>query len=212
MKIPFRRTHSHQRSGGRVRLKGAAIAVVLAGGVLLSACGSGTSPTSASTSTSTKSTSSSLSNGSVSSSFTAYRNCLSQHGVTLPAGGGFFGGGGAGSSTASTMSASERTAFTAARKACASLRPAGGFFAGGGGGFANLTPAQKSALTAYRNCLSQHGVALPTPGSASSATPSALASNPQYQAAISACASLRPTGLFGHHSPTSTSTTSTSTS
>lgn len=76
-----------------------------------------------------------------------------------------------------------------------------------------------SSFTAYRNCLSQHGVTLPNfsggngrrPGAgfpgegapAGAGTPArrggfgGFANNPKYQAAAKACANLRPKGGFG---------------
>jgi hypothetical protein len=83
--------------------------------------------------------------------FAAYANCLRQHGVNLPTarpsgrpsggGGGFFGGGGAGG------------ANQQARQACQSLAPRGGRFGG----------QAMQELQAFRSCLSDHGVKLPTP-------------------------------------------------
>lgn len=91
------------------------------------------------------------------SGFTAYRTCLSQHGVSLPTSrpsgapgsGGFGGFGGGGDSST----------FEKAAKSCASLRPSfgggrnGGGFAGGGFG---------TALQAFRTCMSDHGEPIPT--------------------------------------------------
>jgi hypothetical protein len=120
---------------------------LLSGGVLLAsatallftaACGSSGGKTSASPSTS----------AGTSGGFAAYAACLRQHGVNVPTarpsgrpggggGNGLFGGG----------------ANHQARQACRSLAPRGGF---GGRGM--------QELQAFRSCLSDHGVKLPTPG------------------------------------------------
>jgi hypothetical protein len=165
------------------------------------------------------STSSSSSSGG-NSAFSAYEQCLSQHGVTLPSGGAFahrspgaggftrptgartggygggyggFGGGGA--------FASANPAMAAAVQACASDRPTGA--AGGFGGFGGGS----SRLTAFRNCMTQQGEAIPT------TRPTAVASgdarylgglsttDPKVAAALAVCKPLIPTGA-----PTSAST------
>jgi hypothetical protein len=141
-----------------------------------------------------------------SAAFSAYTQCLSQHGVTLPSGGfggrrtrspgagftpgagrsyGGFGGGGAFASANPTMAA--------AMQACASLRPTGG--AGFGGG--------STRLTAFRNCMTQQGEAVPT--TRPTAVPTAVAtgdarylnglnpSDPKVAAALTVCKALIPT-------------------
>lgn len=117
---------------------------VLSGGVLLAsatallftaACGSSGGKTSSSPSAS----------AGAPGGFAAYAACLRQHGVNIPTarptgqpnGGGFFGGGGMNQQ---------------ARQACQSLAPRGRF---GGRGM--------QELQAFRSCLSDHGVQLPTP-------------------------------------------------
>lgn len=158
--------------------------------------------------------------------FAAYAACLSKNGVTLPTGrpggfarpsgsarptarpsGGFRGGGAFGLNTADPKTA-------AAVKACAALRPTGGF---GGGNNAAL----QSQLTAYRSCLSDHGVTLPTP--AAGTTPRAGAgrpggfgglgglntADPKTAAAVKACEPLRPTFAPRAGAPTPTVTPST---
>ena len=152
-------------------------AAVVAG--LLAACGGSTATTPAAASTPTA--------GATGSS--AYFACLSQHGVTVPtafasrgfnrpsggatarptgvrrSGGGFGGFGGA----------SESPQMQAAIQACASLRPSGaaGFGGGGRGG---------TQLVAFRNCMTQQGVVIPTtrPTAARTATPTATASGARY--------------------------------
>jgi hypothetical protein len=149
--------------------------------------------------------------------FQAYISCLSEHGVTLPQqpgnrptdqprpnpsrspggqggngqggtgqggtgqGGGFPGGGGLFGEQA--PQGVDQTTWDAARTACESVRPtAGPGGQGGPGGFDN------SAFTAYRNCLSDHGVTMSQgPGDLTTA-------DPKVAAAVKACEALRPTG------------------
>jgi hypothetical protein len=120
----------------------------------------------------------------------AYTACLSQHGVTMPssfprgnrpsgapsdrpsrgAGGGGFGFGN------QPPAGVDAATWQQAQQACASLRPSGGPRNGNNG-----------ASTAYRNCLSDHGVTM-------SAGPGGLDSNdPKVAAAMKACEPLRPT-------------------
>ena len=92
-----------------------------------------------------------------------------------------------GSTTRPTIASQYQAAFTA----CRSDLPTGGF--GGGGGFNSATTA------AYRNCLTLHGVTIPTTPPSTTAGSSgqrgglgALRNNPKFQAAEKACASLLP--------------------
>ncbi len=190
----------HGRRGGRGRLVVIVLGVV---SVALAACGSASAKGSG-TSTTTKP---------AAASQTAYTKCLKQHGVNTsnfpgrngaapgggtrtPGSGSFPGGGGGGGLF-------NNPTFQKAAAACKSLRPAGGAggFGRGGAGGANST-----AFAAYRNCLTLHGVTLPTPGASSgagSSTPTTLnASSPTVKAAEQACAALRPSGT-----PSSTTTT-----
>jgi hypothetical protein len=91
-----------------------------------------------------------------SSGFAAYAACLKQHGVDIPTarpsgrpsgGGGVFGGG----------------ANQQARQACRSLAPQGGRFGAQG----------MEQLQAYRSCLADHGVKMPTPAPGARRTPGA---------------------------------------
>jgi hypothetical protein len=164
----------------------------------LAACGSTSANGSATTTTKPTGTASEA----------AYTACLKQHGVTLPnfthgstpggtrptftPGSGSFPGAGAGGFR-------NNPAFTKAAAACKSLRPSGGFGGFGGGGSGGFNSA---AFAAYRNCLKLHGVTLPTTfgrGSAGS-TPTTTIPSAAYQAAMAACAALRPT-------PSTTTTT-----
>jgi hypothetical protein len=185
---------------GKIRHRLRAAALVSALGslcVLLAACSSGSANAAGSSTTTT-------SGGSTAASFAAYEACLKSHGVTFSTGGFRPGAGGAGSppssgaTTRTTLSPSERTAFDKANTACASLRPK---FNGSG--------AASTAFAAYRNCLKLHGVTLPAGrggfggGGASTST----TSSPKEQAALTACAALRPKGGFGRGSPGSSTTT-----
>ena len=94
------------------------------------------------------------------------------------------------------------------------MRPTGGFGRGN-------NAALQSQLTAYRSCLSDHGVTLPTPAAGASATPGAGGrgglggvgqldtADPRTAAAVKACAPLRPTFAPGGAVPTPTTTPST---
>jgi hypothetical protein len=139
--------------------------------------------------------------------FQAYVACLTQHGVTLPSqdtrgrpsfapgtrpsrspGGGGFGGrggsfgGGFGLTDPNNPPAGVNPAtWSAALTACKSLQPT---LNRGDGGFNN------SALTAYRNCLSDHGLNFSAgPGGFNFNT-----ADPKVAAALKACEPLRPTG------------------
>jgi len=132
----------------------------------------------------------------------AYVDCLRQHGVTitLPSGrptarpsgarpsgvrpsglrpsgrgGGGFGGGGFPGFGNEPPSGVDQQTWDAAQQACAAVRPSFGARAGG------------SAMTAYRNCLRDHGVtATGDPRQLSTA-------DPKVAAALQACAPLLPT-------------------
>ena len=181
---------ARRRIKGPRRVRTIPLAVLFVGIVplILAACGS--SSASGANASSTK--------PSGRASRTAYSNCLKQHGVTLPNFTGGTGGPPAGGETPPSFTPGSgaggfrsNPAFQKAATACKSLRPSGGFGGfGGSGGF------NSSAFAAYRNCLSLHGVTLPTGGSrpaAGSTPPSTInQSSPAVQAALQACAALRP--------------------
>jgi hypothetical protein len=141
----------------------------------------------------------------------AYTACLAKNGVTLPSaladrtpgasrsafprasgrpstrpsggtGTGFGGAGGGFAGFGNQPPAGvDQATWDKAQQACASVRPT--FSAGGNGG------ANNSALVAYRNCLSEHGVTITGgPGGAGLST-----ADPKTAAALAACAPLRPT-------------------
>jgi len=146
----------------------------------------------------------------------AYVACLKQHGVDLPASGRFFGnrngqGGQSetpaqGSGNGSPPPSFDRQKFQAAQQACASLLPEGaqqfgnGPFGGGNGGGANA-----SAFSAYRSCMSDHGVTLPDRqngqrGENGSAPVSIERNSSTFQAANDVCKALLPNGGLGNAS------------
>ena len=161
---------------------------------------------------------------------TAFRECLKQHGVDLPAGfgnrapgdrpnggsgppgggpGGFPGGGSGfpGGGPGGFPGGAAGGKFQKALEACRGSLPAGGF--GGGRGGAN--PQQ---LEAYLSCLRDHGVKVPartpgtTPGTASGSAPRgnpalrAVQNDPKFAAANKTCRPLLPT--FGSANTTTT--------
>jgi len=140
------------------------------------------------------------------SGFAAYTACLAQNGVTLPSAGprgggasegprigesarpsarpsgsrgpGGFGGGGFGSDPDQPPTGVDQATWAKALEACAAVRPTAGPSAGGRG---------NSALTAYRNCLTEHGV------TATGALDNLNTADPTTAAALKACEPLRPT-------------------
>ncbi|HEU5332098.1 MAG TPA: hypothetical protein VFU73_05030 [Actinocrinis sp.] len=187
----------------RIRISarhGAAVAGLVVAGSLLAACGGGGSSGS---STPVGAAASATSTG---GSNSAYFACLSQHGVTIPSrspgqgrpsgrpSGGFggFGGGGGGFSQSPQMQA--------ALQACSSLRPSGGAFPGGGG----FGGRGGTALTAFRNCMTQQGVTIPTTRPTARPTASSTdnaarfylggldPNDPKVSAALKVCSPLLP--------------------
>jgi len=181
----------------RMRIGGTGL-VLAALGVLAAGCG-GSSNTPAAASEET--------------GYAAYTACLAKNGVTLAAnsarpsrsagasarpsnrpsgqaGGGGFGGGGGAFGTQAPAGVDE-AAWQKAQAACASVRPTAGPGGFGGGG-------NNSAMTAYRNCLSEHGV------TATTSTNALNTADPTVAAAMTACEALRPTG---RPNPTPTPTT-----
>lgn len=157
----------------------------LAGGLLFTAaCGGGSGANAAAP----KSTGSNDPQG-------AFRQCLQQHGVTLPSGrpgGQGQGQGGpppSGRPTArpsggfQSMSSQQRQAF----QACASLAPGGGRFGGG---------ADQSAFKAFQNCMNQHGVKVANNGFRSLRT-----TDPKIAKALKTCQPLLPQRGSGTPNP-----------
>jgi hypothetical protein len=138
----------------------------LAGGLLLlAACGGGDGGTTAATPKTSASASA--------DPRAAFRQCLQQHGVTLPNQGGGAPSGRPGQIP--SVSASQRQAL----QACASLAPNGGGFGNGG---------DQSALKAFQNCMDEHGVKV-----TSTFRPGELrTSDPKAAAAFRTCRALLP--------------------
>ncbi len=113
-----------------------------------------------------------------------------------------------GSSNASPPASFDRSAFQAARQACADLLPEGatafggpGF--GGGGASTGAGGASSSAFNAYRSCMSDHGVTLPARGQGQSASSSVAPpvsidrNSAAFKAANDVCSALLPTPQQG---------------
>ena len=171
----------------RIRLSAIPLLAVLSmAAVGIAACGgggknSGTTPTSAASGQR--------------GGFQAYTDCLRQHGVNLPQGGGSrgprgsvrpsvrpsggngFGNGGnrLGFGDQAPPGVDQNT-WNQARQACAALQP-------------SLRARDNGAITAYRNCLADHGVTMNgRPGQLNTA-------DPKVAQALQVCAPLRPSGL-----------------
>ncbi len=118
---------------------------------------------------------------------TAYRQCLTAHGIPANAVGGIGrgGGGGAGTGTGGTSPSSSiprtlppgvtQSQLQAAVAACRSVAPQG-----------NLANSPQAA--AYRNCLTVNGVTVAANGGLGTLN----RSDPKVAAALTACAALRP--------------------
>jgi hypothetical protein len=158
--------------------------------VLAAGCGGGSGASAAPPSTTNGTTMTAPGGASPNAAaFQAYRDCLSAHGVTLPArpAGGQGGtppagqpGTGGPQGRFGNLTAKQQAAMTA----CQSKRPAGGRGFGGGG--ANGSQAN-SAFTKYTACLKSHGVTF------GSTSPSSTA----FAKATAACKSLLPASTGG---------------
>ena len=181
----------------------------IAGVLFVGACSGSSGHVAAAASASSAAPSSASGNG-----LQAYRDCLSQHGVTLPArnrnqsnsstasgstdsqsGAPRGNGGGFGNGQFSLPPGVDQATFNAAQQACANLRPAGGGGARGG-----------AAAAAYRSCLADHGVTVPSTSSGGS-PPSIDRNDPNFAAANQACRALLPSrGSSSSSSSTASST------
>lgn len=160
-------------------------AMTLAAALLISACGGGGKSASASGTTTT------VKGSTGSGQSAALRDCLKQHGVTLPAG---FGGGNgtppsggtpgsfpAGGTPGSLPAGVDAQKLQSAFQACGGT---GGGFPGGG--------RNSQALQAYTACLGDHGVKVPD-RTASSTPPTFDRNSSTFIAANKVCAALLPT-------------------
>jgi hypothetical protein len=174
--------------------------------VLAAGCGGSSNAAAGAASTTTGTTTTAPGGGGGNAAtFQAFRDCLTQHGVTLPArpGGGQGGtppaGGGQPPANGAPPSGGRFGNLTPkqqqAMTACQSLRPAGGGF-GGRGGNAN-GGQQNPAFAKYTACLKSHGVTFGSTSSSSSA----------FTKATAACKSLLPSGTGGSANGGTTTTT-----
>ena len=186
---------------------------LLAAGIILAGCGGGTSHAAgASTGASTSTTVGGADRG---AALSAFRDCMSSHGVaiTLPnrpgngnggppsttpgetrpvrtPGSGLGGFGGNFADRFKTPPAGvDPTKYKDALAACRSKLPTGGF-----------NPRNNTAFQAYRSCLKDHGVALPASGGAGSVN----RNDPKVKAALATCLPLLPAGGFGRSGSTTT--------
>ncbi|HUI49709.1 MAG TPA: hypothetical protein VL119_13510 [Acidimicrobiia bacterium] len=198
----------------------AMLGCVVVAALALAACGGSSGP-SASASTAPSTTTGGAGGGGFGAALTAFRNCMSSHGVTLPqrnrgangtppsttpgetrprTGGGFgfgFGGGDPAARFNNPPAGVDPTKYKDALAACRSTLPTGN------GAFQN-----NSAFAAYRSCLADHGVTLPAAGSAGNTTGTTFSRNdPKVQAAMKTCAPLLPAGGFGRRGGSTTTTT-----
>jgi hypothetical protein len=158
--------------------------LTLGAALAVAACGGGGSSSASGTTTTVK-------GNAAAGQSAALRNCLKQHGVTLPAG---FGGGNgappsggtpgsfpAGGTPGSLPGGVDAQKLQSAFQACGG---SGGGFPGGG--------QNGQALQAYTSCLSDHGVKVPK--RTGSSTPPTLDRNSStFLAANKVCAALLPT-------------------
>ena len=166
----------------------AAAGLLASGAMLLTACSS------SSTATATSGASASASSA-AGSGISAYRTCLSQHGVTMPSGrpSGSFShnpnaprpshSGGYGGGYGGYGGASANPTMAAAIKACASLQPKGGF--GGGRGLGG------TALAAFTSCMKDNGVTVNSAGGGLGAL--LKSTDAKTVAALKVCKPLLPT-------------------
>jgi hypothetical protein len=195
----------------RVACSAGAVALVL----LLGACGSN-KPAATASATSTTVAAADSTTAADNAANTAYRDCLSQHGVTLPNRQGGNGGTPPDSappnSTPANSTPPDSTprgsfpggpngsvdpATQAALQACASLRPQGG------NGFGNRG-ANSQALQAYYSCLKDNGVAIPDTTATNGPPPSIDRSSPAFAAANDKCQVLLPQRGAGSTTTTTT--------
>jgi len=198
----------------RARL--APLGCLFAAGMVLAACGGSSNHSAGSNSSATTTTTVAGRRGGF-AALTAFTTCMSSHGVTLPTrprtgsanggtrpsgasgtrpsgasggrgGFGFGGGGNLAARFATPPKGVDPTKYAAALAACKSTLPTGG------------TPLNNSAFQAYRSCLSDHGVTLPTTGGLGSIN----RNDPKVQAAMKTCQALLPAGGFGRSTTTTT--------
>ena len=185
----------------------AVLACLLGAFLALTGCGGGTKNASAKKATASATTSTTA--GDRRAALAAFRSCMADHGITLPdrgAGGGQGGpsfpqggpptstapgggggaGGGGGRGFRQAPPGVDQAKYDAARQACQDKLPQGGF----GGG----DPAMRSARQAYRRCLADHGVQVPTTVTNTPGPPPTInRDDPAFAAADQVCRPLLPT-------------------
>ena len=193
----------------RARL--ATLGGLLAAGLVLAACGGSSHPaTAASTSTTSTTVAGGRGGGRAGAALTAFRSCMSSHGVTLATrprgasgapsttpgetrpsggGGGGFGGGNFANRFNTPPAGVDPTKYKAALAACRSKLPTG-----------TGNALNNTAFQAYRSCLKDHGVTLPATGG----TGSINRNDPKVQTAMKTCQPLLPAGGFGRSTTTTT--------
>jgi hypothetical protein len=162
--------------------------------VALAACGGGSSSNASAGTTASNTTATAGAAGS--GSLAAFRACMAGHGITLPQRSGTSsgtppstspggsrpaGGGGAASRFSTPPPGVNAATYQAALTACRSTLPTGG------------SGASSSAFQAYRTCLGDHGVTVPSSGGLSGIN----TTDPKVVAAMTACKALRPAGGSG---------------
>ena len=197
----------------RARL--ATLGCVLAAGLVLAACGGGSNHSAGASNAPTSTTAPSGPGGASGpgAALTAFRTCMSDHGVTIatrprgaggppsttpgdtrpprPDGGLGFGGGNFANRFNTPPAGVDPTKYKNALAACRSKLPT---FNGGGA-------LNSTAFQAYRSCLSDHGVKLPTTGGFGNIN----RNDPKVQTALKTCQPLLPAG-FGRRGTTTTTT------
>jgi hypothetical protein len=190
----------HHNHSSKRRIAGALVtAIILA--CVLAACGSSSpSKTSSATASATSSTSTTgKPPAGFAGRFTALRECLTKHGITLPKrtagqgrprGGGLGGLLGAGGATAQLPKGVSRAQYEAVLKVCGGLP----VLRGGTRGFGRLrSPQFKTALTNYAACLRSNGINLPPPNTSGSGpifdTKGIDVKSAQFKAATAKCSS-----------------------
>jgi hypothetical protein len=191
----------HHNHSSKRRIAGALVsAIALA--LVLAACGSSSpSKTSSATASAAPSTSTTgTPHAGFAGRFTALRECLTKHGITLPkrAAGhrGALGGLLGGSGTTPLPSGVSRSQYEAVLKVCGGLP----LLRGGTRGFGRLrSPQFKTALAKFAECLRSKGINLPAPNTTGSGpifdTKGINAKSPKFKAATSACASQLRSGF-----------------
>ena len=186
------------------------LASMLGAVLALTGCGGGTKNASAKKASTSATTSTTA--GDRRAALAAFRSCMADHGITLPergAGGGqggpsfpqggpptstsdggppssTGGGGGGRGGFRQAPAGVDQAKSDAARQACQDKLPQGGF----GGG----DPAARSARQAYRRCLADHGVQVPTTVTNNQGPPPTInRDDPAFAAADQVCRPLLPT-------------------